>query len=269
MSGWRLGWAISAALLFVAALACDATSAPAGDASASPSPAAAGATTTPKPDFDAGMILEEFPAGAPRNEVRLQNGQNDRFMARASLRMHKVHGDDVRPYNLALAQAGCTDCQTIAVAVQIVFYQRGAPSVQPENIAIASNVGCTRCVTIARAIQYVIPVDDLNADVPDEVKSLVKDMDKELRYFASIKSINELSSDDAALRLQRILDQYADLRQYLHDVMAKRTQNNEPDPQQSSSPSPTGTTTASPSPSPAEPTASPATSPTPAPSATP
>jgi hypothetical protein len=269
VSVWRLGWAISGAVLFVAGLACDATSAPAGDATPSPTAVAAGETATPKPDFDAGVILEEFPAGAPRNEVRLQNGQNDRFMARASVKMYRIHGDDVRPYNLALAQAGCTDCQTIAVAVQVVFYQRGAPRVQPENIAISSNVGCTRCVTIARAIQYVIPVDDLNADVPDEVKSLVKDMDKELRYFASIKSINDLSSDDAAARLQRILDQYADLQQYLHDVMAKRTQNNEPDAQQSSSPSPAGTTTASPSPGSPEPAASPATSPTPAPSATP
>jgi hypothetical protein len=269
MNGWRLGWAVSAALLFVAALACDATSAPPASESPSPS-AAAAATTTPKPDFDAGVILEDFPGGAPRNEVRLQNSQDKRFMARASVKMHRIQGDDVRPYNLALVQAQCTDCQTIAVAAQIVFYQRGATNIQPENIAIASNVGCTRCVTIALAIQYVIPVDDLKADVPDEVKSLVKDIDKELRYFASIKSINELSSDDAAARLQRILDQYADLQGYLHKAMAKRTQDNEADPQAdaSSSPSPTGAP-ASASPAPTEPTASPTTSPSPAPSATP
>jgi hypothetical protein len=266
MSGWRIGWAVSAALLFVAALACDATSGPAADAS--PSPTAAGETATPKPDFDSGVILEEFPPGAPRNEVRLQNADDNRFMARASLKTHKVQGDDVRPYNLALVQAQCTDCQTIAVAVQVVFYQRGAPSVQPENIAIASNVGCTRCVTIAMAVQYVIPVDDLKADVPDEVKNLVKDIDKELRYFSTIKSISELNSDEAAARLQQVLDQYGDLQQYLNKIITKRTQNNEPDPQQSSSPSPAGATTA-PSASPAEPTASPATSPVPAPSATP
>ena len=271
MSAWRLGWVVSAAILFVAALACDDTSAPAGSNNP-PSPTAAGATTTPKPDFDAGVILEEFPEGAPRNEVRLQNPQDNRFMARASVKMFRLHGDDIGPYNLALAQAGCTDCQTIAVAVQIVFYQRGATNVHPQNIAIASNVGCTRCVTIARAIQYVIPVDDLKADVPDEVKGLVKDMDKELRYFASIKSINELSSDEAAARLQRVLDQYADLQQYLHDVMTKRTKDNEADPQQgqetSPSPSPGSTPAGSAEPT-ASPTESPTTSPTPAPTATP
>ncbi|HVD30405.1 MAG TPA: hypothetical protein VNE19_01680 [Methylomirabilota bacterium] len=269
MTGWRLGWAISAAILFVAALACDETSTPAS--SASPSPAAASATTTPKPDFDAGVILEEFPEGAPRNELRLQNPQDNRFMARASVKMYRIHGDDIRPYNLALAQAQCTDCQTIAVAVQVVFYQRGAPNIQPQNIAIASNVGCNRCVTVARAIQYVIPVDDLKADVPDEVKRLVKDIDKELRYFASIKSINELSGDEAAARLQQVLDQYADLQQYLHDAISKRTQDNEANPsaENSSSPSPTGVAPASASPGPTDPTASPMTSPTPAPSPTP
>lgn len=264
---WRLGWALSGVLLFVAAIACDAASPPAG--SDSPSPTAAGATATPKPDFDAGVILEEFPEGAPNNEVRLQNDQDKRFMARASVKMYKLRGDDIRPRNLALAEGKCTDCQTIAVAVQVVFYQRGATNVQPQNIAIASNVGCTRCVTVARAIQYVIPVDDLKADVPDEVKSLVKDLDKELRYFASIKSINELSSDEAAARVQHILDQCADLQRYLRDVMAKRTQDNEADPADQGSPSPAGSAApASPSESPAAPTPAPPTA-SPAPTATP
>lgn len=269
MSGWRVGWAVSAALLFVAALACDATSAPAS--SDSPTPAAAGATPTPKPDFDAGVILEEFPEGAPRNEVRLQNTQDNRFMARASVKMYRLHGDEIRPYNLALAEGKCTECQTIAVAVQVVFYQRGATNIQPVNIAIASNVGCKHCATIAKAIQYVIPVDDLKADVPDRVKGLVKDIDKELRYFATIKSINELSSKEAADRLGQVLAQYSDLHQYLREVMTERTQDNEADPQadSSASPTPSGGAPASASPGPVEPSASPTTSPTPTPSATP
>ena len=266
---WLLGWALSGAILFIAALACDATGSP--TSSDSPSPAAAGATATPKPDFDAGVILEEFPQGAPNNEVRLQNTQNKRFMARASVKMYRLSGDDIGPRNLALAEGKCTDCQTIAVAVQVVFYQRSATKVHPENIAIASNVGCTRCITVARAIQYAIPVDDLKADIPDEVKSLVHDLDKELRYFASIQSIDQLSTDEAAARLQRILDQYADLQRYLRDVMTKRTQDNEVDPQdpQQSSPSPSNAAPASPSVSPQGPTTSPAGSPTPAATATP
>jgi hypothetical protein len=268
MNAGRLGWAFTAAILFVAALACDAAPPPAsGD---SPSPAVAAATTTPKPEFDAGVILEEFPDGAPRNEVRLENDQANRFMARASVRMYRIKGDDILPVNLALAQAKCTDCQTIAVAVQVVFYQRGATNVQPQNLAIASNVGCTRCVTIARAIQYVIPVDDLKEDVPDEVKHLVKDLDKEARYFASIKSIDQLSSDEANRRLQRILDQYADLQKYLFDAMTQKTKDNEEEGQHGNngSPSPNNAAPAS-APASASPTSTPTASPTMSPTLTP
>ncbi|HEY7623410.1 MAG TPA: hypothetical protein VIA63_00135 [Candidatus Limnocylindria bacterium] len=275
MTRWRVIWAVSFVVLFVAAIGCDEPP-PAAGGSGGASPTAAGATATPAPSFDAGVILEEFPDGAPRNEVRLQNKQDGRFMARASIRMHRIKGDDVTPVNLALAQATCTDCQTIAVAVQVAFYERGAHNVQPQNIAIASNVGCTHCVTIARAIQYVIPVDDLKKDVPDEVKRLVKDLDKEARYFASIKSIDELNSDEANRRLQRILDQYADLQQYLHDAMTVRTRDNEEEGQngEGASPSPSqgdASPTASPgSASPtAFPTASPSEAPSPSPTATP
>jgi putative peptide zinc metalloprotease protein len=268
MSPWRLGWALSFAILFVAALACDAP--PPAATGGTASPTTAGATATPAPSFDAGVILEEFPEGAPRNEVRLQNKQDNRFMARASIRMFRIKGDDIGPMNLALAQATCTDCQTIAVAVQVVFYQRGATNVHPQNIAIASNVGCTRCVTIARAIQYAIPVDDLKEDVPDEVKRLVKDLDKEARYFASIKSIDQLNSAEANRRLQQILDQYADLQQDLRDAMTQRARDNEEEGQNgdTASPSPGGAAPAA-SPASATPTASPSGSPSPSPTPTP
>src|SRR5438105_182379 len=258
---WLLGWALSGAILFVAALACDPTATPA--ASPSPSAAAAGATSTPKPDFDAGVILEEFPEGAPRNEVRLENHQDNRFLARASVKMYRIKGDDIGPVNLAFAQAQCTDCQTIAVAVQVVFYERGARNVHPQNIALAVNVGCKHCVTVARAVQYVIPVDDLKADVPDEVKRLVRDIDKELRFFASIHSVDQLSSEEANRRLQQVLDQYADLQRFLNDVMTKRTQENEGDDKlPESSPAPSGAAPASGSPGASSPAGSTTTPPT-------
>jgi putative peptide zinc metalloprotease protein len=256
---WRLGWALTAALLFVAALGCDAAT-PAPSSSPTPSPAAADQTATPTPDFDAGVILEEFPPGGPRNEVRLENTENGRFKARASIKMHRIPNDDVNPVNVAFAQATCTDCQTIAVAMQVVLYKRGAHNVSPQNIAVAANVGCTRCVTIARAMQWVIPVDDLNA-VPRDVDALVKDMNKELQFLSSIKTIDQITSDEANTHLQNVLNQYAELQQYLSDAIQKQTADNAtPTPSPAASPtatpsaSPAGT--ASPLPS-ASPTASP------------
>ena len=77
-------WPVSAALLFVTALACDpgAVSSPSGTSRPSgASPTVAAATTTPKSDRDAGVILEEFPPGGPRNEVGLKNSDKMRFKA--------------------------------------------------------------------------------------------------------------------------------------------------------------------------------------------
>src|SRR5207247_1598714 len=145
----------------------------------------------------------------PRNEVRLENREDGRFKARASIKMHRIPNDDVNPVNVAFAQATCTDCQTIAVAMQVVLYRRGAHNVSPQNIAVAANVRCTRCGTIALVMQWVIPVDDPNA-VPKDVDGLVKDMDKELRFLASINSIEQISSDEANSHIQNVLSQYTE-----------------------------------------------------------
>jgi hypothetical protein len=259
--GWRLGWALTGALLFVAALACDAVTTPAS--STSPTPTVEGATASPKPDFDAGVILEEFPPGDMRNEVRIENTENLRFKARASIKLHRAQNDDIGPVNIAFAQGKCTDCQTIAVAVQVVIYKRGATNVHPQNIALAANVGCTRCVTVARAIQYVIPVDDPNV-VPSSVDSLVKDMNRELRFLASVKTWDQVTSDDAMARLGAVLSQYAELQAYLNDLMQKQTADNAtPNPSPTDSSTPSATPTAAPA------TSAPSSAPTATPTATP
>jgi hypothetical protein len=266
MSAWRAlliaTWAIAAAVM----LACDDSSA-GGDAGASPTAAAASAAPTPTvpPGFDSDTILDEFPkGGSPKNQVRLVNEHDGRFMARASIVLRRLEDGDgsVNAVNMAVAEGRCTDCQTIAVALQVVLYQRGAEDVQPQNIALALNANCTRCVTVARAIQYVIPVDDPKA-VPDEVVRLVKDMDKELRYFSTVHTLSELDPDEAVARLNKVMAQYADLQGYLTQAMdQKRTGD---DPKASSSASPAS----SPSSSPSSPAPSASQSPTPTPAASP
>jgi hypothetical protein len=270
VNGWRVGWAVSATILFIAALACDATAPGSSD---SPSPVVADETATPTPTFDAGVLLEEFPDGKPLNQVMAENSEDKRFLARASIKFRKLKGDDIGPVNIAFAQGKCTDCQTIAVAVQVIVYKRqpGPSNIHPQNVALAANVGCTRCVTIARAIQYVIPVDDFD-NVPDNVKRLVQRLDQELHKFEQVRSIDELNSDEAAARLQAAVNDFSELHQYMVDLMTKKTGENDEDPgaketgdrlRQSPSPSPTGAAPASPaSPSPsATPTATPTATP--------
>ena len=258
------------ALLLACALAAAGALAACDDAStgeapsSSPDAASAAPTPTVPPHFDSDTILDEFPKGGPpKNQVHLFNQQDGRFMARASIVLRRLEDGDgsVQAVNIAVAEARCTDCQTIAVALQVVLYQRGAKDVQPQNIALALNAGCTRCVTIARAIQYVIPVDDTKA-VPDSVIRLVKDMDKELRYFSTIKSLSELDPDEAVARLNKVMEQYGDLHQYLTQAMDTKRSQTAPSASPSASMSPTPPASASPSAS-ASPTGSSSGSPSP------
>ena len=168
-----------------------------------------------------------------------------RFKVRASSRLHRITTDEVKPVNVASAVGSCTDCQTIAVAFQVVFYKRGTSNISPENVALAENIDCTRCVTVARAIQYVIPVDDPQSDVPPDVDRLVKAMDKELRFLSSVKTWDQITSDEAMARIQRVLGQYDELSAYLGDAMqTQRADNATPGP--SAFPSSSGYPPASP-----------------------
>jgi hypothetical protein len=227
------------------------------------------ATPTPDipPDSDPGVILKEFPPGGPVNQVRLVNKKDGGFLARSAVSLHRTSTGKVQPKNIAVAEGQCTDCVTMAIALQVFIYQRGAPDIQPQNIALAVNNACTRCVTIARAIQYVIPVDDPSA-VPSDVRELLKDMENELRYFAQVKTVSELDANEANARLTRFTEQYAQLHQYLVDLTDKKT---DAAPLGAPSGSPSASPSASPTATetPASPTAAPAPSESPSPSPAP
>jgi hypothetical protein len=247
-----------APLLLLALLAASCDGAASGDAagSSAASPSASGTAIPDVPsDVNPAVVLQEFPDGGPRNQVHLLNQQDGRFMARASIRLNRVNSDSVKAMNIAIAEARCIDCQTIAVALQVVLYKRGTSDVQPVNFAYALNTECKRCITVARAIQYAIPVDDPNA-VPDNVSRLIADMNRELRYFSGIKSLSELDPQAAMQRLDTVVSQYNELTQYVTQLQdAKRS---------SDAPSPSPSTSAAPSPS-ATPASSPTASPSPSP----
>jgi hypothetical protein len=230
------------------------------------------ATPTPDipPDSDPGVILKEFPPGGPVNQVRLVNKKDGAFLARSAISLHRSSTPNVEPKNIAVAEGQCTDCATMAIALQVFLYQRGAPNIQPQNIALAVNNACTRCITIARAIQYVIPVDDMGA-VPEEIRALMRDMERELKYFATVKTVGELDPSEANARLTAFTQQHAQLHQYLFDLMDQKS-DAAPRiaPSESPSASPSANLGTEPPASPtAEPAPSESPSPSPAPTATP
>jgi putative peptide zinc metalloprotease protein len=67
-----------------------------------------------------------------------------------------VGGDVVDETNSAVAFASCTDCQTTAIAIEIVLVEGSPSTYTPTNQAIAINYECQLCLTFAAAYQFVI-----------------------------------------------------------------------------------------------------------------
>lgn len=227
----------------------------------------------------------ESVAGGSRNVVVVKSGADAGYRGRANLQLGIVCGDHVAPVNLAYAEASCTDCETLAIALQLHLYRRGAPMVAPQNAAVAINIECTRCITVAVAIQYVIPIDH-PAQVPAEVFALARELRNELR---DVMSQRRLHISERVARINAVLIRFQELGASLKqssDVDAGTDTQGEdgdidatPLPQETSDPSaspvatptasPTGSPTSSPSADPSA-TATPASpSPSTAPSASP
>lgn len=240
--------------------------------SPAPSPSvAAAASPVPQASPDARDIqveatlqsqeVDERPEGGPANIVTVVNKTDGRFMARGKADLKRIKGSTVAPVNSARATSTCTDCQSVAVALQVVLYKQGARVVTPENSAIAINERCTRCRTVALAFQYVIPVDDPK-ETAEDVKDLVRAVDREMRYFESIKDLKQVDAAEAEARLQRLVNRYERLRQYLRELRDETTEENSPTPTATSSPTATSTgtpatATGTPVPAPASPGSAP------------
>jgi putative peptide zinc metalloprotease protein len=70
--------------------------------------------------------------------------------------IRNVAGEVVDETNAAVAYSSCEQCETTAIAIQIVLVT-GSPSVvTPQNLAIAVNENCTLCETFAGAYQIVL-----------------------------------------------------------------------------------------------------------------
>lgn len=75
---------------------------------------------------------------------------------RLAFSIRRVMSETVDTSNAAAAVSSCTDCQTVAIALQVVLIFSDPDVVTPENLAIAMNIECTLCDTLASAYQLVL-----------------------------------------------------------------------------------------------------------------
>jgi putative peptide zinc metalloprotease protein len=112
------------------------------------------------------LLAFAAPASAPAdqggggdNAAVAINTKDNNSVFRFAFKIRRVAGDVVDQGNAAVAFASCTDCETSAIAVQVVFATGDPSTVTPQNIALAINENCTRCETYADARQFVLTTD--------------------------------------------------------------------------------------------------------------
>jgi hypothetical protein len=158
--------------------------------------------------------------GGASNEVLLYNAAGGDLQVRGMAQLNQIPGPIVGPLNCALVQngvlaapqlsvqtAGCTGCQSYAVALQINLYSRGASSVTPANVARAQNLQCTQCLAESEAFQYNLAVDD-PTQVPADVGALIREFNDQLR---ALQTGRGLSAQAAAAQIDQIIAQFQEL----------------------------------------------------------
>jgi putative peptide zinc metalloprotease protein len=84
------------------------------------------------------------------------NTKDGSTVIKIAFAIRHVMGDVVDSTNGAVAYSSCTECTTVAIAIEIVLIQDNASVITPTNVAIAINELCSLCVTVAEAYQFVL-----------------------------------------------------------------------------------------------------------------
>lgn len=101
---------------------------------------------------------DDVPGGDDNGAVAV-NTEDGGSVFRLAFSIRTVANGTVDESNTAIAFASCTDCQTVALAFQVILVWNDPNVVVPENEAIAFNDQCVECLTFASATQIVLGFD--------------------------------------------------------------------------------------------------------------
>jgi putative peptide zinc metalloprotease protein len=96
------------------------------------------------------------PAHAQDNTAIAINTKDGTDIFKLAFKIVRANQDIVDQSNAAVAFNSCQECQSIAVAFQIVLILSDPDVVSSENIALAMNVECDACVAFASAYQWLL-----------------------------------------------------------------------------------------------------------------
>lgn len=157
--------------------------------------------------------------GNGSNIVQLHNCTDNRLRVRAAIQLNTIPGRVVNPVNEAYAEGSCTNCQTLAVALQLDLYSaEKARDIEPQNYAIAINTRCTGCVTVARAMQFVEGLEDPR-DVAQDISDTIEQLSDELN---AIQSDPTVTLAEAESRLNAVMARFNTLGLSLNEQREER-----------------------------------------------
>ncbi len=131
-------------------------------------------------------------AQAQDNTAIAVNKKDGKSVFKLAFSVKKASGD-VDASNTAAAYASCTDCKTVAAAIQVVLVS-DADSATLENVSVAINYQCTECETLAAAYQFVF-ADGQEIEFTKEGKQRLHDLKKR---FHDLKQRDDLTLDQLA-----------------------------------------------------------------------
>ncbi len=134
-------------------------------------------------------------AGGADNIVSVQNQTNSSLAARAKTSVAHDPGPTVANVNQAYAHASCTDCRTVAVAVQVVLVEGPTTDFRPTNVALALNENCLRCATFAFARQEVLS-PGRHIEISDPAQRAIKQIQAQVsRVASSSETFPQMTAD--------------------------------------------------------------------------
>jgi len=151
--------------------------------------------------------LPSSPGSGTDNVAIATNDRDGSTVFAISLKIVKVDSDPVDPTNAAVAVANCSDCQTVAIALEGVLVSGNPTFFDPTNVALAINGGCSNCETLAKAYQAVVQNDTkvrITGTGRQEIASIRKDLESLRTSGLDIVTIKR-RVDEAAARLLDVL----------------------------------------------------------------
>lgn len=106
--------------------------------------------------FGYGHRLRIMSGGWSLNSATARNYGHGRLKARSRTALVQTRSPWVSATNRAVARARCSDCRTVAVALEVVVASGSPPAPSFTNYADAVSEDCNRCETLAMAYQLVL-----------------------------------------------------------------------------------------------------------------